>query len=112
MPGSKRRSRMAVTDKQPKRGYEMGKRAQDVEATRERILRATFDLMFDCSYEELTLQRVADRADTTFQTVLRHFGSKDGLIGAVAAWGSPREYELRRARPGDAADVARVLCER
>ncbi|MGQ0832064.1 MAG: TetR/AcrR family transcriptional regulator [Microthrixaceae bacterium] len=94
------------------RPYEMRKRAQNVEATRERILQATYDLILECTYDDLTLQRVADQADTTFQTVLRHFGSKDDLIGAVAAWASPREFARRQARPSDVDDVVRVLCAR
>lgn len=103
---------MKATRTKTKRPYDMRNRAQGVEATRERILKATYDLVMEGTYEQLTLQRVADLADTTFQTVLRHFGSKDELIGAVAAWASPREYALRQARSGDVADVARVLCER
>ena len=83
-----------------------------MQATRARILASTFDLVFECSYEELTLQRVAERADTTFQTVLRHFGSKDNLLAAVAEQYAPEESASRTVAPGDVVGVAGVLCDR
>ena len=94
------------------RSYQMGERARSVEATRARILESTFALIFECSYEELTLQKVAERAGTTFQTVLRHFDAKDNLIGAVAERFAPEESASRHVAAGDVASVARVLCDR
>ncbi|HTH04307.1 MAG TPA: helix-turn-helix domain-containing protein [Ilumatobacteraceae bacterium] len=90
----------------------MGARAEATEATRARILDTTFELVFELSYDELTLREVADRAGVSFQTVLRHFGTKDGLIAAVAESRTGDEYVRRVARPGDAADAAAVLCAR
>jgi AcrR family transcriptional regulator len=96
----------------PKRSYKMRARAETTEATRAKILDSTFALVFEVSYDELTLRGVADRAGVSFQTVLRHFGSKDGLIAAVAEFHADDEYLRRVARPGDAADVAATLCGR
>lgn len=94
------------------RRYQMRARAESTRATRERILERAYALMFQRSYDELTLADVAEAAGVTFQTVLRHFGSKDGLVAAVAAGPGRRELEHRDARSGDVHDVARVLCQR
>lgn len=90
----------------------MRARADSTIATRERILDAAYASIFERSYDELTLQLVAERAGVTFQTVLRHFGTKDGLIAATAQARAGREAQYRKARPGDAHDVARVLAAR
>lgn len=90
----------------------MTARAAATEATRAKILASTHALMLELSYEELTLRKVAAHSGVAFQTVLRHFGTKDGLITAVAESASAEEYELRVARPGDPADVASTLCNR
>ena len=103
---------MATGLEAAKRPYRMTARAAATEATRAKILASTHALILELSYEELTLRRVAAHAGVTFQTVLRHFGTKDGLISAVAESASADEYELRVARPGDPADVAATLCNR
>ena len=90
----------------------MTARAAATEATRAKILACSHALILEVSYEELTLRSVAAHAGVSFQTVLRHFGTKDGLISAVAESSSAQEYELRVARPGDPADVASTLCNR
>ena len=66
------------------RKYDMGARQQAKTATRDVIIRAAIDtFMADRSFA-ITLPSVADRAQVTVKTVLRHFGSRDGLIDA--AW--------------------------
>lgn len=69
------------------RPYSMAVRSRRAEATRERILDAARSL-FAVAAPPFTLDRVAELAGTSVQTVLRTFGSKDGLI--VAAIGSLR----------------------
>jgi AcrR family transcriptional regulator len=96
----------------PKRRYRMRARAEATHATRERILDATAALAMKHSYDELTLQRVAAGAGVTFQTVLRHFGTKDRLVAAVVRERAEDETQRREARAGDTRDVARVLCRR
>lgn len=65
------------------RTYKLGKRAETAEATRQRILDATVDLYREHSVKETTVKAVAERADVSRGTVLHHFGSADGLLGAV-----------------------------
>jgi AcrR family transcriptional regulator len=70
----------AMSEEKPKRAYRMRVRAESAAATRERILDAAGDSF---SQEKPSLERIAKQAGTTVQTVLRHFGSRDGLIDAL-----------------------------
>src|SRR3954469_23289279 len=73
-----------------KRPYRMRVRAEQVAATRERILATAMQLFGTRLYDEVSLDDVAAGAETTVQTVIRHFGSKDSLFAAVADWSSDR----------------------
>jgi AcrR family transcriptional regulator len=110
--GSDARAAGDVPGEVSKRRYTMRARAAATEATRARVLDCAYELILQCSYEELTLLRVAERAGVTFQTVLRHFGSKDGLIAAVAETHGRAESDRRRVRAGDTRGAARVLVAR
>lgn len=65
------------------RAYSLGKRADTVEANRQRILRATMDLYREQGIPATTLKAVAERADVSRGTIAHHFGTGDGLLGAV-----------------------------
>jgi AcrR family transcriptional regulator len=69
--------------KKAKRRYVMTARAAQAEATRARIRAAAVKLYCNAPLEDCTLEAVAGRAQTTVQTVLRVFGSKDELIYAA-----------------------------
>ncbi len=69
--------------KKRKRAYSMTTRAAKAQATRQRIRGAAMELYAGRPAEEFTLEEVARRADTTVQTILRIFGSKDELIYAA-----------------------------
>jgi AcrR family transcriptional regulator len=60
----------------------MGARAKATEATREKILEATEKVFGERPLNEVTLDAVAKRSGLAVQTVLRHFGSRDGLLMA------------------------------
>jgi AcrR family transcriptional regulator len=62
----------------------MAARADAKSATRERILDTAGTLLWQKAGERSSLEEVARGAGTTVQTVLRHFGSKEGLIDAAA----------------------------
>ena len=87
-------------------------RAEGVDETRERILQATFDLWLTHPYDDVTLERVAQTAGVSKQTVIRQFGSKDELAAAVAKWHQPREQHERAAAAGDVAGALHRLMER
>ncbi len=66
------------------RTYRMGARAESAAETWRRILDAAIDLGAELLSDQATLDDVAARAGVTVQTVLRRFGSKEGLISAAA----------------------------
>lgn len=75
-----------------KRTYSSELRAQQAAATRARILDAAQELFVDPAHD-FTLDRVAASAGVSVQTVLRAFGSKEGLI--LESIGTMREREDR-----------------
>jgi AcrR family transcriptional regulator len=65
------------------RTYAQNKRAASALVTRQRILDSTVQLYRDLGVPATTIKAVAERADVSRGTVLHHFGSADGLLGAV-----------------------------
>jgi AcrR family transcriptional regulator len=65
------------------RSYTLKRRAETATATRRRILEAATDLYRDRGIDGTTLTAVAERADVARGTVIHHFGSADGLLGAA-----------------------------
>jgi AcrR family transcriptional regulator len=65
------------------RKYTQHGRADSTAATRQRIIDATIDAYRERGIPATTLKAVADRADVSRGTILHHFGSADGLLGAV-----------------------------
>jgi len=65
------------------RSYVLGKRAESAEATRVRILDATIEIYRERGIPATTLKAVAERADVSRGSILHHFGSANGLLGAV-----------------------------
>jgi len=90
----------------------MQSRAAHVEETRIRILEAAYQLLLEQHYDEVSLERVAERAGLTKQTVLRQFGSKDQLAYAVVDWQRPTEEAARLVQPGDVRGAVNTLVER
>jgi AcrR family transcriptional regulator len=65
------------------RQYRLGKRAEVVEQTRERIIDATRELLAREGYPQASVDEVARLADVARATVYYQFGSKKGLIQAL-----------------------------
>jgi AcrR family transcriptional regulator len=84
-----------------KRRYNMTARAVKADATKARIRAAAVELYVHGAIEDFTLETVADRAETTVQTVLRAFGSKDELIYAMLEAMAAGGTFLKLATPGD-----------
>jgi AcrR family transcriptional regulator len=76
-------------------------RADGVAQTRERILAAAFALSIERLTPNVSLAEVADRAGVTVRTVLRHFGSREGLFDATHVYGVEQVVEERAAPVGD-----------
>jgi AcrR family transcriptional regulator len=61
----------------------MAARATNAAATAERILDAAVAAFWDQPSDQLRLDDVARRAGVSVQTVIRHFGGKEGLLAAA-----------------------------
>ncbi|MEX2400299.1 MAG: TetR/AcrR family transcriptional regulator [Rhodothermales bacterium] len=64
------------------RPYRMTARAEAAAQTGRDILAATVALWREKALDEITLREIADRADVSVQTVIRRFGSKEGVFDA------------------------------
>jgi AcrR family transcriptional regulator len=91
----------------PKRQYRMQARAELAEQTRQDILDSLIQLFAERWLGQITLADVAGRAGVTVQTVLRYFGSKDGLI--AAAGDSIRTQVEAQRRTAPVGDVAGAI---
>src|SRR5688572_2457622 len=92
------------------RRYRMVVRAEATADTRARILDATAEIFMGQDLGEVTLDAVARRAGVTLQTVLRHFGSKDGLVDAAITAKSAEVFAAREpAAGGGAPEAVRAL---
>ncbi|GAA3576623.1 hypothetical protein GCM10022197_37300 [Microlunatus spumicola] len=87
------------------RPYAMSVRAQRAEETADRVLDATLVEYARTPYDLVRLDEVARSAGVTVQTVLRRFGSKAGLVVALAARELGRIATSRSAGLGAPAPV-------
>lgn len=68
------------------RAYESPLRAEQMEETRLRILRAVTEALADPTTAEVTIPLVAGRARVSLRTVYRHFRTREALFDAWAEW--------------------------
>lgn len=88
------------------RRYVKVARAAAEERTREALLDAADDAFFGDRWEQASLDSIAQRAGVTKPTLLRHFGSKDGLLAAAYARGYEHVRDQRMASPTDSVEGA------
>jgi AcrR family transcriptional regulator len=94
------------------RTYRMQARADAAEQTGRAILAAAGALWREKALDEVTLQEIAERAGVTVQTVIRRFGSKDGVFeAAIEADASGVEAERDVAPAGDVDGALAVLLD-
>lgn len=86
-----------------KRPYRMVARADAALATANRVLDVALELFTARPYEDVSVEELAQRAEVTKRTVLRHFGSKEALFLAAMERGGREEMRARDAAP--AGDV-------
>ena len=87
-----------------KRRYRGTIQAEVAALTRQRILDAALALYAESWIDEVTLEQVAARAGVTVQTVIRRFGSKEGLFDAAA-----REAYIQAQRQRDEAPAGDIV---
>lgn len=90
-----------TTKPRRRRRYRQTARAVATEMTAQRIAEAFWTCVNDRWFDEVTLEEVADRAGVTVRTILRRFGSKDGLARDFITYVAPQISARRTARPGD-----------
>jgi AcrR family transcriptional regulator len=88
----------------------MRERAASAEATRERIIDATTELALEHWYDEITLKDIASAAGVALQTVVNHFGTKDGIFAAALDEPPRLEWVTRfGAKPDDVKGAVELL---
>ena len=87
----------------------MSRRAESVTDTGDRIIDAVLTRFAEVSYDRIRLEDVATDAGVSQQTVIRRFGSKAGLVTAMAASELARIAETREQHRGEPA--ARLVAE-
>lgn len=98
-----------VTVMKTTRPYTQSTRAEATARTRARILDATFALAQEKLSLEIVLTDVAERAGVSVQTILRHFGTRDGLFDAAREHGTSEVVEERDTPVGDAGAAVTVI---
>lgn len=86
------------------RPYRQVSRANAQRRTRDALLDAAEREFFDGHWERASLESMAASAGVTKQTLLRHFGSKDGLFEQAVARGYSQVSGQRLSAPRD--DIA------
>lgn len=86
------------------RPYRQVARAEAQELTRDALIAAAQREFFAGRWEESSLETIASSAGVTKQTLLRHFGSKDGLLERAHERGYNEVRDQRFSAPS--ADVA------
>ncbi len=90
-----------------KRPYRMTARAEAAQETAEAILDAAIEVFWERPTDQVSVAEVARRSGVTKQTVLRRFGSREGLFAAAAERETAR-IEAERD-PGVADDLAEAI---
>jgi AcrR family transcriptional regulator len=83
------------------RPYRQVARAKRQRRTREALLEAAEREFFDGHWERASLESMAANAGVTKQTLLRHFGSKEGLFEQAMARGYSQVSAQRLSAPRD-----------
>jgi AcrR family transcriptional regulator len=81
------------------RPYKQVTRAQAQQRTRDALLDAAIEEFAEGRWQKVSLQALAARAGVTKQTLLRHFGSKDGLLMQALTRGAAEVLDQRWSAP-------------
>src|SRR6201996_8451029 len=91
------------------RTYRQTRRADATERTQAAILLAARDLFREDPGLDPSLEALAERAGVSTRTVIRQFGSKEGVMEAAIAAGVEDAAVTRHAEPGDVAGAVRAI---
>jgi AcrR family transcriptional regulator len=80
--------------------------------TRDALIDAASNAFFSDSWPQSSLESLSAKAGVTKQTLLRHFGSKEGLLMQALMRGAAQIREQRwGARPGDVSSAVENLLD-
>lgn len=85
------------------RPYKQVARARGQQRTRDALQDAALDEFYEGRWQQASLEALSAQAGVTKQTLLRHFGSKDGLL--VQAVGRDAKQVLDQRRSVPAGDI-------
>lgn len=90
----------------------MVERAEQVARNDQKIIDAMADLWLELPLSELTLDKVSPRSGVTVRTILRKFGSREGLFKACIEQDGDRFTRKRmQVTPGDLPGIVDALLE-
>jgi AcrR family transcriptional regulator len=92
------------------RTYRQTRRADASERTRAAIVEAAGELFRADPQLDPSLEAIAARAGVSTRTVIRRFGSKEGLMEAALAAGVEAAATTRHAEPGDTEGEDAPIC--
>lgn len=91
-----------MTNKESKRTYQMSKRADAAAQTEKAIFSATAKLWRERPFSEITLDAIAESAGVSVRTIIRRFGSREGLFETcIKNDASDIEVDREKASVGD-----------
>jgi AcrR family transcriptional regulator len=94
-----------------KRAYRQGARARNAEQTAERIVAAFARRMEADWFDQITLEQIARDAGVTVPTIIRRFGSKEGLLKPTWAQMEIDILKRRQLPVGDPVKAVRALVD-
>jgi len=99
-----------MSNQEPKRSYQMSKRAESSAQTERAIFSATADLWRERPFAEITLEAIAERANVSVRTIIRRFGSRDELFNTCIQNDSSNiESDREKAEVGNVESAIHYL---
>ena len=92
-------NQIEIAKQEATREYKQVERAKAQERTREALIAAATDEFFEGNWLKTSLDSLSRRAGVTRQTLLRHFGSKDGLLMQSLMRGASQVRDQRWSTP-------------
>jgi AcrR family transcriptional regulator len=90
-----------------RRPYKQDARAESKERTRQALLDAADEELYEDRWRQASLESLARKAGVSKQTLLRHFGSKDGLLLQALGRSAIEVFNQRFSAPG--ADIGTAV---
>jgi AcrR family transcriptional regulator len=97
---------VSLLDTIDRRPYKKVAREQSQQRTREALLEAAIEEFYSDRWSTTSLETLATRAGVTKQTLLRHFGSKEGLLIQALVRGAAQVLDERWSTPVGDVDGA------